>query len=39
MATAAAALGEIHAAEKLADLVERFTPANIETKKTGKAAA
>lgn len=38
MATAAAALGEIHAAEKLADLVERFTPAHNE-KKTGKAAA
>ncbi|PHQ69812.1 MAG: undecaprenyldiphospho-muramoylpentapeptide beta-N-acetylglucosaminyltransferase [Sneathiella sp.] len=39
MAGAASSLGEIHAAEKLADLVDRFVPANNDTHKNGKAAA
>lgn len=39
MANAATSLGEIHAAEKLADLVERFKPANSDNEKNGKAAA
>jgi UDP-N-acetylglucosamine--N-acetylmuramyl-(pentapeptide) pyrophosphoryl-undecaprenol N-acetylglucosamine transferase len=39
MAGAAAGLGEIHAAEKLADLVDRFVPAKNDNKKNGKAAA
>ncbi len=39
MANAATSLGEIHAAEKLADLVERFKPANNDARKSGKAAA
>ena len=40
MAGAASSLGEIHAAEKLADLVERFLPANNDnTQNSGKAAA
>ena len=38
MANAATSLGEIHAAEKLADLVERFKPANSDNN-NGKAAA
>ncbi|MZR32484.1 undecaprenyldiphospho-muramoylpentapeptide beta-N-acetylglucosaminyltransferase [Sneathiella litorea] len=39
MANAATSIGEIHAAEKLADLVERFKPANSENQNNGKAAA
>ena len=39
MANAATSLGEIPAAEKLADLVERFKPANSDNKNNGKAAA
>jgi len=39
MAGAASSLGEIHAAEKLADLVSRFVPANSDNNKNGKAAA
>ncbi|MAZ04298.1 MAG: undecaprenyldiphospho-muramoylpentapeptide beta-N-acetylglucosaminyltransferase [Sneathiella sp.] len=39
MATASSSLGEIHAAEKLADLVEKCKPANSDNKNSGKAAA
>ncbi|MDF2367770.1 undecaprenyldiphospho-muramoylpentapeptide beta-N-acetylglucosaminyltransferase [Sneathiella sp.] len=39
MANAATSLGEIHAAEKLADLVERFKSVNSDNKNSGKAAA
>ncbi|WP_339716745.1 undecaprenyldiphospho-muramoylpentapeptide beta-N-acetylglucosaminyltransferase [uncultured Sneathiella sp.] len=39
MASAASSLGEIHAAEKLADLVEECKPANSDSKNSGKAAA
>ncbi len=39
MAGAATGLGEIHAAEKLADVVERFTPKKNNDTNNGKAAA
>ncbi|TNE40842.1 MAG: undecaprenyldiphospho-muramoylpentapeptide beta-N-acetylglucosaminyltransferase [Alphaproteobacteria bacterium] len=39
MAAAASEIGELKAAEKLADLVVRFAPANNDTNSNGKAAA